>query len=433
MNDQGCVGRLRDHRDPYDRPDARRVVTGQALTPGAGGVHDPAADAWHRFVGTLGDLAGPTTPTEWTTDPASSGYDRDRAEGIVHLARQAQFALHSELDHTDTDRPSLHRYELPWSQWGAPNPDNIYQRCAIDPEGTYLLRGDVSGVHEVLFSVVEGDMHLEQNDVFAEVAMSDLGVGDSGRFQLVIGPARTGGGRNHLVTEPGARMLLVRQYLWDWSKDPVASFTIERSDRPFAPSDPPSAVEVAAALDRATRWVQRSVEYWSEYAAATRDLTAHNTFTEPRTPPGGAPSIAYGGGCFELSPGEVLLVEHEVPDARYWNWSIHQMRWFDSGPWDQRAMSRNGHQVHVDDDGMVRLVVAGVDPGVPNWLDTNGRPVGLAVYRYVGAETKPVPRATVVPLAELQDHLPSGHPSCSPSQRRAELAARREASQRRWS
>ncbi|MEZ5239943.1 MAG: hypothetical protein R2716_13675 [Microthrixaceae bacterium] len=188
---------------------------------------------------------------------------------------------------------------------------------------------------------------------------------------------------------------------------------------------------MAAALDRATRWVQRSVEYWSEYAAATRDLTAHNTFTEPRTPPGGAPSIAYGGGCFELSPGEVLLVEHEVPDARYWNWSIHQMRWFDSGPWDQRAMSRNGHQVHVDDDGMVRLVVAGVDPGVPNWLDTNGRPVGLAVYRYV-AGPRPS-RCHGRPSFRWRSCRTICHRAPRLQPAGGMRAARREASQRRWS
>ncbi len=85
------------------------------------------------------------------------------------------------------------------------------------------------------------------------------------------------------------------------------------------------------------------------------------------------------------------MIEHELPDAHYWNWSIHNLFWFDSGAWDQRLMSCNGHQAHVDDDGKVRLVIAHTDPGVPNWLDTEGRPMGMAVYRYVGARTKPQP------------------------------------------
>ena len=126
-------------------------------------------------------------------------------------------------------------------------------------------------------------------------------------------------------------------------------------------------------------------------SAASRDLLEHNTFTPPNTPPGGAPSIAYGGGCWDLGPDEVLVIEHDEPDAHYWNWSVHHLHWFDSGAWHERSTSTNGCQAHVDADGRVRVVVAATDPGVPNWLDTEGRPLGMAVYRYVGARTTPHP------------------------------------------
>ncbi len=391
-------------------------------------MHDPAGEAWDRWLSTLGDLASDLRLDGFPTD------DQGRAEGIRHLARQAQFALRGELEHSDVGRPRLHRYELPWSQWGAPNPDNVYHRCAIDPSATYLLTGRVEGVHEALFSLVQGDMHLDENDVYDEVALSDLAIED-GRVEILITPAEVADSHtgNHLATRPGARMLLIRQYLWDWSNEPVASFTIERLNAPETPHESPSAAEVAAGLDRASHWVQRSIRYWADYVAASRDLLEHNTFTAPRTPPGGAPSIAYGGGCWELGDDEALLIEHDLPAAHYWNWSIHQLHWFDSGPWDQRPMSRNGHQCHIDDDGTVRLVIAHTDPGTPNWLDTNGRPIGMAVYRYVGADTTPLPKARVVRQDQLRDHLPDDHPSTNSAQRRAELDRRSAAAQRRWS
>ncbi len=387
-------------------------------------MDDPAGDAWLRWTATLASLSERLTADDFPVDP------RGRAEGIRHLARQADLALQGELEHADARHPRLHRYELPWSQWGAPNPDNVYTRCAIDPTATYTLRGRVDHVHEALFSLVEGDMHLDEIGVFAEVALTDMAVGEGGDFELTIGPVPVPG--NHLPAAPGARLLLIRQYLYDWATEPVVSFSIERTDLAGEPSPPPTPVGVAAAIDRAATWVERSIDYWAAYIAASRDLLDHNTFTAPNTPPGGAPSIAYGGGCWDLGPDQALLIEHEVPDANYWNWSIHNLHWFDSGAWDERVMSCNGRQAHIDDDGKVRVVVAHADPGVPNWLDTEGRPLGMAVYRYVGARTRPQPTATVVGFEEVRAAVGAAHPTVSPEARRHQLADRYRAAQRRW-
>ena len=127
---------------------------------------------------------------------------------------------------------------------------------------------------------------------------------------------------------------------------------------------------------------------------------------------------------------EVLVLEHDEPDAHYWNWSVHHLHRFDSGAWHHRPMSCNGHQAHVDADGRVRLVVAARRPGVPNWLDTQGEPLGLVVYRYVGARTRPQPTARVTPLAELRELLPPDHPVTEPEERREQLADRWAAQRR---
>ena len=81
----------------------------------------------------------------------------------------------------------------------------------------------------------------------------------------------------------------------------------------------------------------------------------------------------------------------------------------------------------MDPDDRVRLVVAAVDPCVPNWIDTQGKPEGLLVYRYVGTRTRPVPEAEVVVLADVGDHLTADHPRVGPEERRTQLAARRRA------
>ncbi len=70
---------------------------------------------------------------------------------------------------------------------------------------------------------------------------------------------------------------------------------------------------------------------------------------------------------------------------------------------------------------------------MPNWLDTEGQPLGMAVYRYVGATTKPVPTARVVPITDVRAALPEQHPIVDAAARRRQLADRYRAAQRRWS
>jgi uncharacterized protein DUF1214 len=346
------------------------------------------------------------------------------AIGVRHVARQAALALVEHLEHSDPRAPAFHRYEAPWSQWGAPNPDNVYLRTAIDPSATYVVRGDVRGVREILISLMEGDMHLDEYGVFAERALPELDVAPDGTLELVISPDEHPG--NWLPTDPRARILTIRQYQFDWEHDGVASFSIERLDTRGVPAPEPSPADVAAAIDRATHWVERSLHYWARHS--TRDGgVPPNTIGPPATPPGGAPHIAYAAGQWSLGPDEALLVTTELPDADYWVWVAHSQHWFDSGDFASRSTSRNHAQVHVDTDGRVRLVLAHIDPGVPNWIDTSDRPAGMLAYRLIGARTKPAPATQVVTLAELRAALPADHPVVDGAARRDELARRRVA------
>ena len=53
-------------------------------------------------------------------------------------------------------------------------------------------------------------------------------------------------------------------------------------------------------------------------------------------------------------------------------------------------------------DGSFRIVLAARDPGVPNWIDTEGRPFGIVFWRFMLPEGEiATPRAEVVPLDPL--------------------------------
>jgi hypothetical protein len=53
----------------------------------------------------------------------------------------------------------------------------------------------------------------------------------------------------------------------------------------------------------------------------------------------------------------------------------------------------------LEPDGSFRVVIAHRDPGMPNWLDTEGRPFGLVFWRYFLADGEiATPAAEVITL-----------------------------------
>jgi hypothetical protein len=67
----------------------------------------------------------------------------------------------------------------------------------------------------------------------------------------------------------------------------------------------------------------------------------------------------------------------------------------------------------------VRIVVSNADPGVANWLDTEGRAEVLATIRWFRPPEQPKVRTQIVPRAQLTEHLP-------PDAARVDAPARRD-------
>jgi hypothetical protein len=380
---------------------------------------DDLTAAWR---GLCERLAGIGTRVGEAPFPTSGS---EHAVDVRHIARQLVLALQGELEHGDPAHPSFHRYEEPWAQWGGPNPDNVYTRAAIDPRATYRVTGNVTGVRTAILSLVDGDMHLGKYGVYEERTLTDFELGRDGTLELWISPDVYDG--NWMLAHPDARYLLVRQYQCDWEHDRVATLTIERVDTVGAPAAPPTETDVAAALGRAGDWVERSIDYWCTYVERARASLPRNAMAPPGTPKGGAPNIAYGAGWWVLDADEALVITTELPDADYWGFTVHHRFRLDSGDFASRSTSINMTQAFVDDDGAVRIVVAAGDPGVPNWIDTEGRAEGMLVYRSIGTRTRPVPDAAVVPLGDVRGRLPPAHPAIDAATRRAQLARRRAA------
>ena len=95
------------------------------------------------------------------------------------------------------------------------------------------------------------------------------------------------------------------------------------------------------------------------------------------------PNIRYLRGGWQLAPGEALVIEGEVVPCRYWNVLLYS-RFLNSLDHRWRPVSRTGATATVA-DGRYRLVLAAEDPGPGHgdWLDTEGRPFGIVVVRFL--------------------------------------------------
>ena len=385
---------------------------------------DRLGEDWAAFCDRLKAVGQRIQESDFPSAP------RDRAEGYRHLGRLAVFALQQQLDFADPRFPTFLRFDDDVTRWGGPNADNHYQRARVEAGGTYRITGNVRGLRELIVSANEGDMQLGQLRVFEERNLSQLAVAADGALELVVSAAPHAG--NWLPLHPEAEYVLLRQYVSDWEHDAVSHFRIERVGSEGLAPPPLEPALVSSALDRAATWVERSVVYWNQWMARTRGALPDNVLGRPRAQPGGAADIWYGGGWWSLADDEALLVECEPPEARYWSIQLYSFPWFESLDFANRVSSLTGHQIHVDADGRFRIAISAGDPGIQNWLDTEGRRDGLVTYRWVFSRTKPAPTSRVVKLADLRGLLPASTPEFGAGFRREQVARRRAAVARRF-
>jgi hypothetical protein len=351
---------------------------------------------------------------------------RARADALDYLAGLARVALEQQLHGADPDFPRFVENPRPTAKWGAENADNRYLWAPVRPDAVYRVHGRRGTSFELLFETKEGFLQLGQARNFAARCASDMESGAGGRFELWLGGAERAG--SWLPLDPGARWLLVREYFADWEREEPARLTIERIGGAGAPPhQTPDRVEaqIAAAAD----WVEGTARCWSEWVAELRAAHVPGALAPARRYGGGADDVLYGNDWFRLAEDEALVVECDVPDARYWAFQLVDPC-FRSLDWAHRQTSLNHAQARADADGRLRLVVAHRDPGVANWLDTTGLPEGVFQYRFVWARTAPQPRARVVPLAEI-GALTAGSARVSAQERSAALALRRRHAERR--
>lgn len=374
--------------------------------------------AWREFCTRLAALG------DRLLDDSFPGSERDRAEGYRHLANQLACWLTYGLGHTDPERPAFFRSSDPVYRWGGPNVDQVARRAMISADGTYRIVGSMGSCEEFVLQVKAGAVQTGGADVVLELAASDLGYGPGDDFEIVLGAAPVPAFGHRFPLDPTATFVHVRDYYFDWQPREPATFVIERVDSPGEPPAPVTAAAVAALLDDAARQVEHSMVFWRDYQERMRAAQAVNAFG-PAAPAGrGVQDIIYSHAFIALAEGESLLVEFDPAAAGFWGIQLFNRAWYEPLDYVNRSASINHRQAHIDDGGQVRVIIGPGDPGVANWLDTEGRDEVLCTIRWFRPAGTPRVDVRIVDLTQAAGALPPGTPVVDAAARHAALAAR---------
>lgn len=431
--------------------------------------HDPGADelraAWNDMIDTLNHARDAIDSPDRHAPPAS---ERGLAEGYRYLLGFTFSAIERAF-FEDPAFPYFRRAIQPTDKATIDNADALYLSAAIDGARGYRVRGRFLG-HRPRYVIVEAhtayagdsgtlaELSPTERAITGSLDTTDLIVDDDGHFEILVAPQRppdhTG---NFIAGQEGigddvrtARYLIVRVLFDDWETEASPELHIAaigaQGTHP-APIDPATA---AAKIRRVGALVDNQMTFWNQFYDLIleahgdrngdgRTFMPRNGLNEPTranlATGGGQCTNVYSGGVFDLGPDEALVIEVDVPiTPSYTGFHLANL-WGESLDYANRVTSLNGYQAQPDEDGIIRYVVAHADPGVPNWLDTTGLPVGFLTARWTYPQPPDeLPTVTVNTVAfdAVRHHLPSATGVVSPDERREQIRVRQEHVQRRY-
>lgn len=339
--------------------------------------------------------------------------EQDLVEGARAILHLLSCGLDFYLE-GDPERPEFVRIVSPTRKILGDNPDAIYHFARLRGDRSYRVRGRKRDECYVSFTVhgraADGQLGGAAEPVLADVNDRGLTLAPDGSFEVVLSAEPQPG--DWIRLDPGAASLIVRSY-FEGRGSPAADpsrrveLSIEPLDDP-GPRPPWTDDALATRLRDVLAFVRGGALDRIKLAnpppfvsTTPNELGEPMVFRTSESESWGAVDIAYSMGPFRLEPDEALVMEGRFPDCAFANvvlWNQHLQAF----EYRDRRVSLNREQTRLLPDGSFRMVIAHRDPGVANWLDTEGHREGTVFWRFLLPESKPEkPRTRVAKLDEL--------------------------------
>lgn len=368
------------------------------------GVETQSRIALRELIDLLTEVDERWAGPEWMIESPEDVAGAHRA--LMHLF---QGGLYGHFE-DDASRPHFRRIVSPTRKFTGDNPDAIYYEAPVSGAYGYRVRGNMAGAVYVSLTIEVGAGEGRFGSGTAgDISDLDFDVDAQGNFEIVFGgPPQE---RNWLAMTEDSQRITTRHYFEDVEYaacDPkrVIPLSIETL-APTPPPAPPDDASIAAGVRRVVNFVRsRTLE---EPPPGKREQPAFVGRTPNEFPPPVKPGdftqsfadAAYSLAPYVLGPDEALVMSGRWPECRagyvcLWN------RWMQTYDFSNRRVGLNRKQTRLEADGSFRMVLAARDPGVANWIDTEGRPFGMVFWRFVLPEGEiETPQAQVVPIQSL--------------------------------
>ena len=334
----------------------------------------------------------------------------DLPDGYRSVASLLEGALYLTFE-LDAERPFFRRIVTRSRKMLGDNADAIYYTAPIRSDRAYRVTGNLAGAVYLSFTIEresgEGGYSTETAGVLNDDRIDFSAGGD---FEVFFGGASRD--RNWLELVEGASEIIVRCYFED--PTPTAAdvtrmvpLTIEPVE-PVGPPAPWDDASVAAGWRRVAAFVRsRTLDQPKpgERVQPTWVSTTPNVFPKPELPGTfafAAADAAYSMAPYLLAPDEALVITGRWPKCRFASVALWT-RYLQTYDYAHRSAGLNRASTQLEPDGSFRMVLAPSDPGVPNWIDTEGKPFGMVFWRFFLPEDDvETPQAMVVKLADLR-------------------------------
>lgn len=317
---------------------------------------------------------------------------------------------------------------IPGSRWGIDNPDSVYRVIPISGDERYEIHGRV-GEHRMTENYFTlWDANMGTVDVLNGRTMR---VDSDGSFTITVDSEPANGRPNHVRSTPAAHEFYIRDVLLDWGRDDPNHLEVQRLG---APASTP-----ARTLDEQAEATAAMIDYFANFTGKL----SHGVYKMPANQfnlawsadkIGAMRNQVYVMGRFDLGPDEAFVVDLNDGGAEYFTVPLSNV-WGTTLELVDRTGSLNKAQSVPNQDGAYTYVISPVDPGVANWIDSDGLREAILTLRMAefgenGPREDLGARGRVVKLDRLDAEVPH-LARVSPQQRAAQLAERRKGYLRR--